>query len=313
VKHGLTRLLPALIFAAALWPLGARGGEKSSFYAAGKWESGQRAATKSKLVVVAKVVEAGKPGGKGWDGNVQRAANYQDYTGEVEVKQRTELEIVQVLRGKLKEKKLVLKLGKVNLSYQLLRNHWRQHYYKRGQRAVGYKVPAGDFALLKGKSYVLFLDEPKREKKEGEKNGDGQLTVEHVGPCSPVETGNTPFCKSVKAFCKTLHAWENPPKLDAKEEARVRKLIKQLGHEQFDKRREADKALRAVAVRIRPLLAEAAKDKDIERATAAQKILDDFKPKAGKTQYPKAPSWADEKPESPRKNGGKPAPATGNG
>ena len=295
------RTISPLAALAMLWPLAAVAGEAPSLYASGRWQAGQKAAAEAKLVVVARVVEAGKPEGKGWDGNFQRdSADYKSWTGEVRIDQHVVLEVTEVLRGRLKGKKLRVKLGTARLNYRDLQQHWSRHFRKRGKMAVQMGMPVSAFALRKGKSYLLFLSAPKSGK-EGE-----PPAAAHLGGYAPAETGDKTTLKSVRAFCGALAVWENPPRLSADEAAKIKKMIAQLGHEAFDKRSAAEKALRAAAARIAPQLIAAAKDKDIERAIAARKIIEDFRPKPGKTQYPKVAKPPARKPDKPA-----PAPSDG--
>ncbi len=304
------RAIGLLAMSAVLWPWGALAGEAPSLYARGRWQDGQKAAAGSRLVVVAKVVEAGKPKGKGWDGNFQRdSADYKSWTGEVKIEQRVVVEVSEVLRGRLKGKKLAVNLGAARLSYQDLRTHWSRHFRKSARAAVQ-SIPVTAFALRKGHSYLLFLDAPKTPEAGGGEKAPPP-TANHLAGCSPAESGDKTMFKSVRAFCAALAAWENPPTLGAAEAAAVRKLIAQLGDEAYDRRAAADKALRAMALRIAPQLIAASRDKDIERATAARKIIEDFQPRPGKTQHPKVEKAA-EKPK-PAKDTRKPGPATSDG
>jgi hypothetical protein len=294
-------LLGAVIVLCCAFGL-SQAGEKPRFYSSGKWQDGQKSAVASKLVVVAKVIKAGKAGGKGWDGNTQREGNYQQWTGEVKIDQQVTVEITEVLRGSFAGKKLKVTLGSARFNYQELSKYWRSNYYKRGKRVVAPQLPAGVFALHQGRAYVLFLNLPK----PGGKDKDGKelpASTTHLERSAAAETGNASLLKSVKGFCKQLHAWEHPPKLSGAEAGKVKKLIEQLGDEQYEKRQAADKALRGIAHRLEPQLTKAAKGRDLERATAAEKILNDFRPRAGKTMYPKPPAGS-AKPQKPA-----PAPA----
>jgi hypothetical protein len=58
-------------------------------------------------------------------------------------------------------------------------------------------------------------------------------------------------------------------KPDPKLEARIKALIRQLGHEEYDKREEAEKALTKIGRPALPQLKAAREDKDAERATRA--------------------------------------------
>ncbi|MHC4914592.1 MAG: hypothetical protein ACYTGB_03790, partial [Planctomycetota bacterium] len=115
------RTLPAAIclLAAALC---ARGGEEghSSFYAETHWQNAQHAAAAAKLVIVAKAVEVKPAKGKGWDGNYTRSdpRNPQRSTSTVHIDQEMTLEVVEVLRGEVTTKSVVLRLGKVTLDYR---------------------------------------------------------------------------------------------------------------------------------------------------------------------------------------------------
>jgi hypothetical protein len=65
---------------------------------------------------------------------------------------------------------------------------------------------------------------------------------------------------------------EKPP-ADKELEARILALVKQLAHEDFDKREAAGKELLKIGRPAKPFLAEASKDKDVERAVRAADLL----------------------------------------
>ncbi len=263
----------------------AQAGEKPRIYSSGAWQDGQKSAAASKLVVVAKVIEAGKARGKGWDGNVKREGVHTNWTGEVSIDQHATIEITAVLRGSFGGKKLRITLDKARLKYRELLDHWRRNHHKLGKAAAATQVPAGDFALHEGRAYLLFLDVPK----SGGKGKDGEelpASATHLEDSAPAETSNAALLKSVRAFCKLLRAWEHPPKLSVGEAEKVDKLIAQLGDEQYGKRQEADGALRKIADRLQPQLTRAAKRPDLPRATAELQILNDCRPTPGKAMKP---------------------------
>ncbi len=302
------RAIVQLTMLTMLCPLAAVAGEATSLYATGRWQAGQKAAAGSKLVVVAKVTEVGKPTGKGWDGNFLRdSVNYQSWTGEVQIEQQVVVEVVEVLRGRFTGKKLSVKLGTARLNYRGLQSHWSRHFRKRGKGIVQPSLPVSVFALRKGHSYLLFLPTPKSGKKSE------PPAAAHLGAYAPAESGDKTTLKSVRAFCAALAVWENPPKLSAEQAADAKKMIAQLGDEVYDRRAAADKALRAVAPRIAPQLIAAAKDKDIERAMAVRKIIEDFRPKPGKTEHPKVEKPPEKPKPAPAKKPGKPDPAPSDG
>ncbi len=302
VPGNLGAALPALLLAVLLSSSSAGEG---SFYSKGKmtWQDGQKATAAAKLVVVAKVIEAGNAKGKGWDGNMQRAADYRKWTGKVEIKQRVTVEVTATLRGSFKDKskRLIVTLDEVSLNYRELTTYGQRHGRKAGQRGIAREIPGSHFALKKNLSYVLFLSSPSpgTDGKDGRKNPSQAI---HLKSCAPSLATNATYLKSVRSFCAALRAWENPPKMSEEEAARIKKLIAQLGHEQYEKRQEADKALRTVATRIRPQLSKAAKGRDLESATAAERMLKDFCPTAGKTMYPGEPAAKTKQPEKPPKS-----------
>jgi hypothetical protein len=66
-------------------------------------------------------------------------------------------------------------------------------------------------------------------------------------------------------------------KVDPKLKARIKELIKQLGHDEYDKREAAGKALVRIGKPAREQVAAARKDKDAERATRAGEVYEKLK------------------------------------
>ncbi|MHC4915927.1 MAG: hypothetical protein ACYTGB_10585 [Planctomycetota bacterium] len=295
----LPRCLPALasgagLVAGLLLPAAAAGGgERPDAYAGAQWQDGQKAAVGSALVALVKVVEAGKPEGEGWNGNMNRVGNHTDWTSDVDIKQEAVLEVSEVLRGARPAGRLKVRLGKFEMRYRALQTYWSRHLRKRNQAFAGMSAPVETFSLKKDRSYLLFLKAPE---------GEGVVGL----AAAPVPASEASVVKSVRAFCKVLAVWEKPPALSAEEEKKVRAMIGQLGDADYKKRADADGALRAMGHLLRPYLAAAAEDDDLEKATAAERIIRDFAPQPGKNVAPRLPDQvlrrlAPEKPDKPEK------------
>jgi hypothetical protein len=277
------RLLPAVGAAILAATAAAAGGERPEFHAGTTWQEAQASAAASRLAVLVRVVEAGKPEGKGWDGNFERVGNHTQWTSQVEIDQQLVVEVSEVLHGSLSVRRLKVKLGKLTVRYRGLSMYWSRHLRPKNWRGGGMSMPAAEFALRKDGRYVLFLEAPEAAA------GGGEPTAAHAAGAAPVPKGDGKVLKSVRAFCKVLNAWENPPELGAEDRERVRDLIARLGHQEYEERAEADRQLRELAPYIRPYLTEAAEDPDLERAVAAERIMADFAPVPGKHVEPKSP------------------------
>mgnify|MGYP001114764017 CR=1 FL=1 len=276
-RSALRRAAGAAFLAAVLISAGAAGGEPPAPYTGAAWQDGQSAAAKSTLVVIVKVVEAGKPEGSGWGGNFNRVGNHTEWTGEVDLCQEVTVEVGDVLRGKRPAGRLRVKLGKFTMRYRALQSYWSRYIRQKNKQVVGMSIPVAPFALRKEGSYLLFL-KPAAEEETG---------MEATG--APVAASDARVVQSVRAFSKVLAVWEHPPKLAPEEEKKARAMIGQLGHADYKKRAAADSALRAVGHLLRPYLVKAAGDQDLEKATAAERIIRDFAPQAGKTITPRLP------------------------
>ncbi len=282
------RFLPALLVPLLLAaPLAAGGEDATSFYTSGTWEGAQHAAAKSKLVVLGKVVEAGKAKGKGWDGKPNSSStNYMLRTGKVDVRQEIVVEVTEVLRGKLATKRLTVRIESAELNYQAMYQFsWaqlRKKKLKRGKRGLTVNY----FTLAKGKTYLLFLDAPKvtRAAKPG---GKDKTVAGHLKTSAPMEAPDPRILDSVRGFCDELARWDKPPKLAAEEAKEVARLIADLGADDYAKRDKADRTLRVIGAGLRPQLKKASEDGDEERAFRAREILEAVKPEPGKVEMPK--------------------------
>ncbi len=281
--------------------------QKAHIYSAGRWEDGQKAAHTSALVIVGRVVEAGKIEGKGWDGNQSRVGA-DAWIGKVEIDQTVTVAVTEVLRGSPGGKQLRVRLGALYVDWRSLVTHFNAYYRKCGRATVGMKLPPKEFALRKGKTYLFFLKPPVRPK-AGEEEKKSPI-ASHRELISPAEAkSSAELINSVRAFFRALDAWYNPPELEAEEAARIKALIRQLGDERYDKRQEANTALRSAAHRIAPYLKAAAMDADIERATAARKIIGDLSPRPGQEKLPRASAFIGARRRVlPRPAGRSPAP-----
>lgn len=308
--------LPVLL--AALLPLGlpALGGEEEPAinpYANGAWDRGQEQAAMSPLVVLGRVVEAGKPEGTAWSranmDNTDRTA----LSALVSLKQNAVLEVKEVLRGEFKGDRLTVRVGQVAVPLQVA----LQMLYRPQARDIRLRrrteIPAAEFALARDAVYVLFLSEPKTEK---DKDGKEVSAAEHMAKAMPMMEPDEQLLNSVRAFCRELADWKNPPGLSEDEERRVKELIADLGADDFGKRDRAEAALKALGARVKSHLDAAAKDADAERAFRAAGILKAIEPVAGAVEVPRGarpdaagPAVMKEKPKpKPPEEGPPPGP-----
>lgn len=295
MKCSLPLLFLGLLLAAA------RGGE-GNFYREGRWEEGQRGAAEAKLVLLGRVLEAGKAGGKGWDGSYDSGnRNYYTRTGKADIRQELVVEVTEVLSGRLEAKKVVVKLGEVRFKVMQMQQLWGQLVRKDKKLRSRRGLPVGFFAIKKGNTYLFFLEEPARGK--GEKEGETWVSARHLEKTPPMEEPEGNLLTSVRSFCQAMAHWQSPPKLTEKENEVVEKLIAALGSEDYQAREAADRVLRVLGARLRPQLQKAAADGDEERSFRARKILEAVKPEPGKRELPqhaargKLPAVFKERPE----------------
>lgn len=281
-------LLVLLLLAAAPASPAAAGEGATSFYTSGTWEGGQHAAARSKLVVLAKVVEAGKPKGTGWNGaydSTSSSTNYQLRTGNVVVRQEIVVEVTEVLRGKLAARRLTVRIESAKLNYQAMYQFWwaqvRAKKLKRTKRGLAVSY----FTLAKGKTCLLFLDAPKVTK-ASKPGGTDKAVAVHLKSSAPMETPDPQLLDSVRGFCGELAMWDKPPKLAAEQAKLVARLIADLGADDYAKRNKADRTLRIIGAGLRPQLKKASEDGDEERAFRAREILKAVKPEPGKVELP---------------------------
>ncbi len=241
-------------------------------FSAGDWAEAQENAGKSPLVVIARVVEAAGAKGKGW--NMQ--ARGDNNRAPVDVQQECTVEVVEVLRGEPKASKLVVRLNTVQYPLQSL---YRMLMVSDGKRTTRRQsVPAGEFALVKDRTYLLFLSAPK--------DAEARDPVDSQPDTDPVEAPDAQLLASVRGFCRALAAWKDPPKLAPEEDARVRQLVADLGADDFEKRERAEADLRKLGAAVRTYLEAAARDKDPERSFRAKDILKAAEPMPGQTELP---------------------------
>jgi hypothetical protein len=265
---------------------------ETGFYGNGKWQEGQHAATRAKLVIIGKVLEAGKPSGKGWDGKYdQSSGNYQTRTCKIDLRQEVVIEVSEVLFGELKTgtRKLTVKMAGAKLNYQMVHMYFYQLVRQKKAQRRKRGLPVSIFALRKGKSYIFYLDAPKAEAKTKtkDKDKDKRLAASHLKEFSPMEAPEAELVRSVRAFCGEMKLWHRPPKLSEEQGATVKKLIADLGADDFDVREKADRALRAIGARLKPQLDKAARDGDEERSFRAKEILQIVKPEPAKAEFPR--------------------------
>ncbi len=285
MRPALTPL--ALMVLAA--PAALAGEDANSFFTSGRWEGGQVAAARSKLVVLGKVVEAGKPKGSGWNGQYDSSSgttNYMLRTGKVDIRQEIVVEVAAVLRGRLAGKKITVRIETANLNYQAMYQFWSAQVRKKKLNRRKRGLAVSYFTMKKGKTYLLFLEAPRIAKaaKPGEK---GRASATHLKGSAPMEEPEPQLLRSIRAFCSELALWDKPPELSAEEAAAVAELIADLAADAYDKREKADKTLRIIGARLRPQLDKAARDGDEERAFRAREILEAVKPEPGKVELPK--------------------------
>lgn len=278
--------------------------KEPSFYAEVSWRQAQEHAHAAKLVVLAEVTEAGKASGKGWP--VQGSARgvrpaipglpgSPAYQGvKVDLQQELAVEVREVLRGRAPAGPLRVRLRGIALDAGLIQQRtWRpQEKDPRKRRRTS--IPAAEFGLEKGARYVLFLGEPQKPGpgKEGGDGGAGEKPpaspplAAHLDSAAPAEARDAQVLDSVRAFCKALADWADPPPLPPEEEARVRALVDGLGHEDYREREAADAGLRQMGARIRRHIERAAGDRDAERVWRAREILKAIEPLPGREELP---------------------------
>jgi hypothetical protein len=296
------RLLAVLATLLALG-LPALGGEEEAFspYANGTWDRAQAQAAKAHLVIVGKVVEAGKPEGAPWSQNKPENYDQATMTALIDLKQGLTVEVKEVLHGELKASKLVVKTGQVAVPLMVAHQMMQQPQAKDPRQRFRREIPVAEFALAKGAVYLLFLSEPKTGKG---KDGKESVTAEHVAKAMPMAAPDEQLMKSVRAFCQALADWKQPPRLSAEEEARVKALVADLGADDFEKRDKAEAELKSLGPRTKPYVQPAAKDKDPERSFRAREILKAIEPAPGAVEIPQSgrseaakPSVMKEKPK----------------
>jgi hypothetical protein len=235
-----------------------------------KWRHAQTYVSRAKLVILAKVIDAGKPAGQGWTPN-DAAFKVNDDWSWLDIQQTVKVEVKEVLLGKPEAKELSVNLGRVRAATTEL--------YGLG----GGKRQAADFALGKDATYLLFLEEPRKSDASG-------LAAAHVEKAAPAMDPAKELLDSVRGFCRQCAAWQDPGKLSADEEAQARKLIAGLGSADAKERDRAEAALGTLGARARSLLEEAARDPEPKRSTRAGDLLTLLKPEPAVTEFPgKAP------------------------
>jgi len=284
----LKSILPAATLVILACSAPAAGGGEPDFYENGRWQDGQHAATKSKLVIRGRVAQAGKASGKGWDGNYDKnSRNFNTQTCKVEVRQDVTVEIEEVLLGKLDDglKRLTVKMSTASLSYRAVNQYYYQLLRSKKIRTRNRKrsLPVSVFSLRKGRDYIFYLDAPATKDKGGKK----QAAASHIITHSPMSKPEKDLLRSIRAFCEEIKLWHKPPKLAGEQQDAVKKLIADLGAQDFRTREKADKTLRAIGARLRPQLDRAARDRDEERSFRARAILEVVKPEPGKVEFPR--------------------------
>ena len=270
-------------------------------FARGSWADAQLFASRAQLVVVGKVVEAGKVEGKGWS-LTERGDNV---NAPVDIQQELTVEVAETLRGKAEPGRLIVTVKTVSFPLQAL----YQMRFVGNQRTSRQAVPAVEFALGRDKTLLLFLAAPRREK-GGTGKGPERLAADHLDKAAPMEEPDAQVLASVRGFCRASADWSDPPKLPPGEEARVRVLVADLGSDDFEVREKAEAELKAMGARIRPHLEAAAKDKDAERAFRARAVLKAIEPVPGSVELPLGAAPAEAGPGT-MKDRPKPKPEPG--
>jgi len=292
-------LLAATSCLALLAAARARGGEdEPGFYASGRWQDAQAGASRAAVVLVAKVTEAGKPAGGGWDGNTDGAT----MACKVDVRQDVTVEVEELLAGEAGSGPLAVKFGESMLGMQAVQQFWIAQIQKKKGNYGNRRLGVENFALVSGRRYLLFLEAPKPA--AGGKDGKGRAAAAHLKDCAPVENPDAQILASVRGFCRELAVWKSPPKLTADEEKAVLQLVADLGADGFDKREAAEKALRTSGARLRPYLLKASQDRDEERSFRAKALLKALEPEPGKNELPggadaRVPALMKERPKEP--------------
>jgi len=139
-------------------------------------------------------------------------------------------------------------------------------------------------ALLTPLPPALAAEEPAPAKSEDAARNEAEaiLMLSRYAAAQDAHAAlNKAFAARVQDLAEELS--EEPAKLDADGEAKLRKLIAELGAEGFEAREKASAAIRAFGKAALPLLAEAKRDsKDAEVVSRAANLIADLSPKKRK-------------------------------
>jgi hypothetical protein len=284
LRHPLLGVLVLLVAGPA-----ALAGESQRLGLGGNWPRAQEAAAAAEIVVAATVIKADVPTGKGWNG--QYGSPSQQSTARrctVDVQQLVEVEVDEVIRGRVRGRRFVTKLEAMSVEYHVVRPFWAGlvQAKKVDRRKPG--LPPSYFALEEGRAYLFFLkrvSDGRTVNEEGEEEqGPDKLALHGGWP--PMLLEGRGLLKSVRRFCRELEAWNRPAALGAEEDRAVRELIAALGADDYERREKAESALRAMGAGVRTYLEKACAAADEERSFRARRLLRGAKPEPGKVEFP---------------------------
>ena len=282
----MARWSVALLILAALAPAARAADDEKppSLYANGTWDRAQYSAAKAPLVIVGKVVEAGKAEGPAWTQN--KPENYDQSTMSflISLRQSLKVEVKEIIQGEIKDDKLTVRVEEVGLPAGIVQQMQMRPQAKNPVPRYRAEIPAADFALAKDATYLFFLSAPKSKK---DKDGEETLIADHLAKGMPMAAPDEQLLKSARAFCRAMADWKTPPKFSDEEAARVKALVADLANDEFEKRDKAEADLKNMGASIRPYIEAAAKDADPERAERARVILKAIEPAPGKVELPK--------------------------
>lgn len=273
------RLAAALALLPAVAAAGGEDPELPSPYASSQWQEAQMQASKARLVIVGKVLEASKPEGKGWSQRRTTTVPGLPTCWAVDLRQKLVVEVTATFRGSAGGDKLAVQLDALAVPAMAIQQRMWRPQAKDPKLRHRSDLPAEEFALIKDGTYVFFLGAPEAGKP------DEPASARHLKEGAPIGDAGPELLAGLRGFCRALAEWDSPPELSAEDQARAAALIADLGAEDFQKREKAEAELRAFGPRIRRLAEAAAKDGDAERAFRAGEVLKFVKPEPGKRDY----------------------------
>jgi hypothetical protein len=259
----------------------------------------------SDLVLVAKVTEVvepdaddgkekGKEAGKGADKDKDKDKGKDDKKdtpeedppedltfasqmfGGMQPKLRTvTVEVEKVLKGREEAKTVKFPVVTIRMGRaqdMIVVKEWYNMAARNYQKFGGRQWPP--FGLAKGGKALVFLKAVERKDEEGKAvPGGWRLAV------PPIDGAPEKAVGAVTDELKKISEWANPPKLKPEEEAAARKLLAELGSDEYAKREAATKGLIAKGAAVRSMVEAALKSSgDPEVNNRLQLVLEGIRP-----------------------------------